>query len=339
MAQLSSAARSASEFAGWMLTHYSHPTAPLASMRVLLSPGPDEVLNAELQQRLPKEFAATGHNAERAIAGFMKDCSSFLDNIAVVYAVGHGVQLSKTGSVVLLEDCGDTQHLTPLKSAVDMACFHAAMNHAGTAQTQFWFVDACRQRPEIAQRFEGLEAGIRLPSPEGFARSSTIFYAASTGKQAFARIGGISLFTEALLSGLGGRIAAAPESGISNRWHVSAIELVRRLPAAVQTLASQEGEEQTIEATGRIQDALFHEYVRVPEVDLQVQLWPEERVEGCKGSLRQGFEIIRDGVEAWPLRERVAAGIYEMQVIPPRGDPIAQMQRAVPPVFDWQIEV
>ncbi len=45
MKPLSAAARSASEFAAWMLNEYRNDDAPLSSLRVLLSPAPGEVIH------------------------------------------------------------------------------------------------------------------------------------------------------------------------------------------------------------------------------------------------------------------------------------------------------
>jgi hypothetical protein len=52
--QLSTAARSASEFAGWLLNEYHNERAPLKSLRVLLSPSATETLNPAVQALFPE---------------------------------------------------------------------------------------------------------------------------------------------------------------------------------------------------------------------------------------------------------------------------------------------
>jgi len=52
MEQLSAAARSASEFARWLLQDYRCQRAPLRSLRVLLSPSPGEQTEPEIAARI-----------------------------------------------------------------------------------------------------------------------------------------------------------------------------------------------------------------------------------------------------------------------------------------------
>lgn len=340
MAQLSSAARSASEFAAWMLKAYNNPKAPLSSLRVLLSPSAGEQMNPEIAALLPDDCAATSRNVLRALREFRRCCQPHKENVAVVHVVGHGVQLSKSGSIVLLTDCGSDEHMTVLGGAMDMASIHAAFNHADTAQNQFWFVDACRQRPSVARRFEAMQAGLKLDEPNGAAGSNAIFYAATTGEPAFARVNGISLFTESLLAGLNGAIAAAPERPFCAKWHVSTLELAKKLPTMVQALAAAERAGQTIDTAGRLANVVLHEYPRSPDVALTVAISPEAEAERCVGSLRHGQRgLIRQDVTEWPMQQTVEAGIYEVLVKLPEREPVSLMDLANPPVSQWQVEV
>lgn len=320
MEQLSAAAHSAAEFAAWMLNEYENERAPLSSLRVLLSPSPNEVVHPDIEALLAGDFSATLNNVEAQLIQFRNACDRHTDNIAVVYVAGHGVQLTKTGSILLLHDCGANNHATLLKDAIDMAGVHAGFNHPNTAQTQFWFVDACRQEPAIASRFESMDGGLRLDEPDGVAETTAMFLAATTGTQAFARVGDVTLFNEALLWGLRGGFANAPENNFSEKWHVSTLELVKRLRLRVKALAEAENAKQTVDPTGRLNDALFHEYPQTPQVDLRVNLLPPAATLGSQGLLENGQEvIIAQNVNSWPMEERVDAGLYKIRIDTPEG--------------------
>ncbi len=315
MEQLTAAARSASEFAAWVLNEFSNPRVPLGSLRVLLSPGKNESIHNDIAAKLSGDFSSTISNVKKEIVAFRKACNTFKENLALVYVAGHGVQLTKTGAIVLLHDCGSDDHATLLEGAIDMAGVHAGFNHPDTAQTQFWFVDACRQKPAMAARFETLAGAFTLDELPGIAESNPMFLAATTDTIAYARQNGITLFNEALLWGLRGGIAAAPDEAFSKKWHVSALELVKRLVPRVKSLAQAEGATQTADPAGRQNDAMLHEYPTTPQVDLRVMLAPAAAVPVSTGSLRHGqLGMIVDNYNAWPLQRKVDAGIYEISI-------------------------
>jgi Caspase domain len=313
--QLSAAARSASEFAAWLLAEYRCPSAPLKSLRVLLSPSPGEQLAqavTDLANPLPE---ATIASARDAIGEFRHACDALRDNVGIVYVAGHGVQLTKTGAILLLTDFGAPGQLTQLEGALDMAGIHAGMNHPGSARTQFWFVDACRQRPAIAKRFEAMEGALKLDVPNGDTETSPLFLAAATGTAAFARPGGLTLFADALLWALRRGALAAPEDDGVSAWHVPVTSLIRRLPDRVQELAAAEGAEQSVDIAGKIHDATLQQFAVAPIVDLRIDLEPEPARQATRGTLRPGGGVpVVSGYSAWPLQQPVSAGLYMLSV-------------------------
>lgn len=315
MEQLSAAARSASEFAGWLLREYRCDHAPLRSLRVLLSPSKNEIIDPDIAALLNGDFSATLINVKNELQQFKNACDMHVDNVAIVYFVGHGVQLTSNGSIVLLHDYGDDSHLNELEGAIDMVGVHAAMRHPNTAKTQFWFVDACRQKPKIAKRFDTLEGALTLSKPKGDTGSSPLFLAATTGKEAFARVGGVTLFNEALMWALRGGAAVGPEVGESEKWHISVNALNKRLPDRVKTLATREGVEQSVDIAGKPNDAIFHEYSEIPIVDLTVALGPDDAKSVSKGTLMYdaSLPIIQD-FKDWPMHKPVEAGLYLLKI-------------------------
>jgi len=313
--QLTTAARSASEFAGWLLNEYHNVMAPLKSLRVLLSPSPGEMLNSTIQSLLPVEYSATRARVEQDLAEFRDACDSDPKNVAFVYVAGHGVQMTKHGSVLLLEDFAATGQLTHLHGAIDMAAVHAGMNHPSTAQTQFWFIDTCRQKPAIARRFETLTGAIVLSEPNGNAETSPMFLASTTGSLAYGRLGGESLFNEALMWAL--RSAGAAEGPTENDdyWRVTVTRLIKVLPDRVKELAAAFGASQSVDVAGKVHEATVHTYPETPNVELQISLTPEDAENSSKADLVQGDGVVILGHhEQWPLIATVEAGLYTLSV-------------------------
>ncbi len=315
MEQLSAAARSASDFAAWLLNDYRCERAPLKSLRVLLSPSDVEVIHPDIAALLNGDFSSTLKNVKAALVDFRKACDTNTENVLIVYVAGHGVQLTKHGAIVLLNDFGDTAHATKLEGAIDMAGVHAGMNHPGTAKTQFWFVDACRQKPRIARRYQSLEGALTLDVRNGTTEASPLFLAATTGKAAFARVGGITLFNEALMWALNGGVAAGPEDEGINCWHIPVTELIKSLPDRVKALALAEGADQSVDIAGKIHEAVFHECPTAPKVDLRINVVPDEAQAVSRGTLKMNAtDVIVENFVNWPMHEHVDAGLYLLNV-------------------------
>ena len=142
---LTTAARSASNVAAWLLNEYYNPDVPLASLRVLLSPTAGESIHPDIAAHLDTPAPATRAAVEAELRQFRSDCRANPQNAAFVYIAGHGIQLNKRGAVVLLHDFGDPEHVNELQGAIDVAGCHDGMEENGIAQTQIWFCDACRR--------------------------------------------------------------------------------------------------------------------------------------------------------------------------------------------------
>jgi Caspase domain len=318
LGQLSSASRSASEFASWLLKDYHHPTSKLKSLRVLLSPSPGEQIHSVIKPLLPvlpEKFSATRANVTEELRGFKAACDSHAENIAMVYVAGHGVQMTKHGAILLLQDFAADGQLNLLDGAIDMAGVHAGMNHPGTAQTQFWFVDTCRQKPLIASRFESLTGALNIDEPNGQALVSPLFLAATTDSAAYGKPGGVSLFSEALSWALKDAGAAQGPNNSSDAWNVSVTGLIDFLPDKVKELAEQHNEEQSVDIAGKVHNALFHQYADPPKVQLNIYLSPQAAEPKSTWTiLNNDFNIVFANQSQWPIVEKVDAGLYQFKV-------------------------
>jgi hypothetical protein len=147
--QLECAAAGAYAFASWLAESYRNPEAPLGSIRLLLSPSPLE------QQEIPDLPAdvppALSAEVKAALDAWAAACDSRSDNVAVLYAAGHGVMVSKEdGQIVLLEDFASSER-SRFAEALDVPSVRSGMAGPTTARRQFYFVDACQVRPAFVR--------------------------------------------------------------------------------------------------------------------------------------------------------------------------------------------
>lgn len=318
--QLTCAARSASNVAGWLLTGYHREGLPLASLEVLFSPSEGEALHPEVQAKLdalapnPADYAATRANAEVALKAFLKRCLADTGSVAIVYVAGHGVQFTKQGATLLLEDIGDEDGLNELHGALDFTSIHLGMNHPKAPHQQFWFFDGCRQKPQVAQRFERMTGALELSEQVGHVKdASALFLASSTREESLARPGQGSLFSEALLWAVQGGAAKGPCDKCP-RWHVSVNTLNEKLRDRVRAEASKHEEQQNVEAAVG-GEAVFHEMLATPKVPVRVGLIPAAAAPHCSASLRRGGSVeVLEHPKRWPIDQLVEAGLYLLKV-------------------------
>ncbi len=333
--QLTGAARSAAMFARWLSSPgFRMPERPLKSLRVLLSPAKDEVIPQQIADLLPPEHAATVAAVKKDLLDFRAACDADVDNVAVVYVAGHGVQLTKNGAILLLEDYAGPYQLTKLEAAVDMAGVHAGFNHAGTSARQLWFVDTCRQKPAVADFFESLEGALTLDSPDNdtHCESSPMFLASSTGASAYGRENGVSLFNEGLLWALEGGASTGPDQSLHDGWHVSVTGLIHHLPSRVAELADEEELTQIPDPAGRIQEALVTTFEQPPQVPVELTLKPSRPT--TSATISRGNEVFIKDREIWPIIETMAAGLYVVQLASP---PWVDVLKVEPPECDEEV--
>ena len=327
ISQLSAAARSASLFANWLMKEHHFPDKPLGSLRVLLSPSEGEIIDSEIEALLPKdengelaaETKATRENVENQLKEFLALCRNKPDDRVIVYVAGHGVQLSKHGAIVLLEDYASDEHLSRLGGAIDVERVHAGMDAPGFPSEQFWFVDACRQKPEIAKRFESISGALKLDVLSAAGHASPLVLAAVTGTAAYAYPNEETLFYRALSWAIEGGAGTGPRNDEPN-WHVPVSKLFENLPGKVKALAREKGAEQNVDFAGNMGNIILHHLKGPPQVLLELSLTPQDAEDKSTGKLLlNGAVEVVSGIDEWPFRHSVQAGLYilDIQAQPP----------------------
>jgi len=333
MKQLTAAARSAHAFAEWLVQNQGNLGQPLGDVWLLLSPSPNEV--NEVATDVP---APTHDTVRAALLAWRAACDASPDNVGVVFVAGHGIQDAQDAGKILLADFNapgfDTFHGT-----LDVARCRRAMNRANTANTQFWFVDACRVRPSEVDRFEEIQGSVALAIPNGpTATTSVVFSSTAHDTLAYAIPNDHTLFWTALRDCLGGR--AAREIMGERGWFVTVHGLAHALVEAVDQLARQYGARQLPEPGGIVRDATLLRMSAPPVVEVRIELDPIDASSRVVGTLfDHAHQPVLQDVRFSPRRPcfecHVPAGVYALHVTPRPpaiAAPVVRMFKVEPPV-------
>jgi hypothetical protein len=342
-------ATSAFRFAKWLESTYNNPAAPLGSVRLLLSPSDFEKQNVAGLDALPDTvLAPTRDNVALAVDGWKNDCATSLDNVGVLYASGHGIQMSPDdGGIVLLEDFARLQNV--LDHSLDVGAVRKGMGGPTMAQRQFYFVDACRVRPEEAVKFQTLGNGVGLPAMfEGRAAVSPVFYAAIPSTEALGQVGQGTLFLQALLECLDTALGVDDHVQEDGSWAVTTTTLMQQLKRRVKQLADAHGAEQVAITGGQMDDVPFHVLPGKPEVPITIQLEPASPEAAACARARLWDPLateVFDGEAFAPTISRtVPAGQYALAVTiqpptPPFADVPLFLVPALPPSYTGVVKV
>jgi len=344
--QLSSRALSAARLAEWLIDHRSRLAVPLSTCRVLASATPELLVHDEPVAR------ATVENFVRAATEWAADAAANRDGIALFYFAGHGFELSPTDQVMLLEDFGNG--IGPLlRGGVGVTNLFYGMAPSGNApdiaRTQAFFVDMGRTPQPSLQKFERTNTtAVFDANPSAVDdRKAGIFYATSSGSEAYAVPGGATLFNHSLISCLEGRAATAiGQTNEGNElWGITLFSLAEALPKQIDELSRSFDADQRVTVGGSLGPANLLYMDGPPLADVALRFEPAEAVADAH------VEIIGDGnvvvaslapPVAQPLRLELPAGLYLVNVsFPPAAafQPVSMLKAVRPPRVDWKIRV
>jgi hypothetical protein len=311
--------------ADWLLTRYQNPRCPLGSVEVLLSPGePVPSPNGPVPAA-----SATMANIESAFARWKTRCGADSGNIAWFYFCGHGV--SKDAQYLLPEDYGDPA-VFQWKNNIDFDGLRVGMRSCA-AQTQVFFVDACRETP-LALLTQLNVAGNPLTGA-GFADAvdcSAAYYATTPGRQAYGPDHDVTYFGQALLSCLNG--VAAIKKG--PKWVVDTYSLGNALGQTIVQLARRYRQPLSCNpdpsGMGRINE------VAGPRVIAAVSCTSEVANNVADITITRGATALHSPPgQPKPVVEEVEAGDWTIQVTFPGNQfasPPAEGYTFMPPVFE-----
>ena len=243
LGQLTSSVVSAQEFANWLRTSLSNPTAPLGSVELLLSPTAYQPPGAAPSEKVD---AASMQNIKTAFTSWYGRSNANKDNVAIFYYSGHGMESEIM--VLLPEDFGASP-LNPWDNAIDFTATWYGMAECA-AKTQCYFLDACREKSIDLLKTSKVDAHalkttqlVTFPERDGY-----VLKAAPMGRQAHGPPSGVSYFTEALIACLKG-VGASHKAG--SKWIITtdsltgaAVRYMKRMkiPGAPKVACSKGGD-------------------------------------------------------------------------------------------------
>jgi hypothetical protein len=197
--------------------------APLKTCRLLIAPSALENQREPALANLAVDLP-TYRNFAKAANAWRTDLSNRSDDIALFFFAGHGVHSHTESSVLCMVDYAEPG-LPELQNCVKVSNLHDGMaatpRRRNMAQTQFYFIDACRNMPEDMKRFAPMPASMALDvelndGPDK--RMTPTYFSAAPGGLAVGRRGQISYFCEALLHSLS---QAAENPDDDQRWPIT----------------------------------------------------------------------------------------------------------------------
>ncbi len=325
-------ATGAFRFAKWLRDRF-RPPAPLASVRLLLSPSDLELRDIELAAAAAQVESATTPLVRRALLDWLEACQQQPDGMAVLYLSGHGASQSKTDHLVLLEDFAADQLV--MDYSVDVGKVHRGMAGPSLPRIQFFFIDACRIRPDAFNQYRTSGNGLGLP--EEWAgednRAAPVYFSASPGTAALGEPGEGTLFSQALLHCLEGMAVDDFPDG-EGRFRITESSLRIALEQRVADLADGYGEAQEVVVGGQVRGSVLHYFEQPPELSVAIELRPGEAVPVAWADLwdrDREARILEDcRFELNPMTWTVPAGMYSLDVTIRPDTPPLQSKTGLP---------
>ena len=310
--QLTSAARSASEFAAWVLENV--PEERLASLYLNVAPSANEELHPLVQGKMGNAPSAARATVVEEWEAFYHKCWETSDATAYIYAAGHGVQIAKEGAILLLEDFGAPRK-AKLWAALDLVSMHKTLCGSDAAALQYWFVDCCREHAAAADYDvdELRSAYIGFDEPTGLCTASPMFFATLPRESAWARTGGVSLFNEALLKSL--RKDAATQSQRGNEtWCITTSSLVVALNEHVKRASGTHRQEVYLAGHPGLTTEMIYVFPEPPTGNLTIVLTPPDAHDVATAEINRDDVSVLSGAQEWPVECELPAGLYIIHV-------------------------
>jgi hypothetical protein len=181
MGQLEVSALAASRLFDWLRRAGSFAGLPVKSCRLHLAPRPDEL--AEVRQMTEDWYGTADF---RALRQATEDWGNELPgrsteagrNVALFFYSGHGVEHVSKASV-FASDILDPQNVNGSKNALSFLSLWQSVSTYGLSSA-FFFIDACRNAPELVKKYNIIGAEILQPAMDAGEAADAIVWLQAT---------------------------------------------------------------------------------------------------------------------------------------------------------------
>jgi hypothetical protein len=332
LSQLTSPPASAKKVVDWLRGNANNLKAPLGSIELLLSPT-ETVID---ETGTPVAVAdATMTNITQAFGRWDRLCHNDRGNVALFYFCGHGI--AREDQVLLASDFGDPLLGNVWSNAIDFSSTHVGMS-ACNAETQLYFIDACRETPmSVLEQLRINATSLKSGTFRASNRDAPIYWAATPGTQGMGIAGQPSFFSEAMVDALNGVAAVNMGGG----WEVTTASLGNGIKFRMAELAQEHGLPIESRTGGEVGMTPIH-----GPADVQVRV----NLDCSPVAARAGVEMVVQNLTSngpslslrpVPHRTQVPPGMYELraQFSPAGGfEPSNKSVLIVPPGFSVSLE-
>jgi hypothetical protein len=314
LGQITTSRHTALRVAEWLMTNYKNPAKPLGSVELLLSPS-EEVRNSVGAP--VRVEPGTQSNIEQAFKRWRERCSANAENTAFFYFCGHGLQ--KDEQFLLPQDFGDPNEGSLWRNCINFDATRVGMRSC-KAQTQVFFVDACRETPFGVLDKLNVQGQILCDAQFGDkVKCSAAYYATTQGKQAFGPGDGITYFCRAVLKCLDGLASVSS----MNKWVVTTYSLAKSLGEVMEHYAEKYNE--PLDCNPDVSGQGIVNVPGVGSVIASIQCSSNEANNAAEIELRKNGVSHKVALsEAKPLIREVEPGDWEVEVTFPGGGYPAQ---------------
>lgn len=321
---------------------------PLATVRLAHAPSPEEIAK---DAALATMGGAPANRADiaKALKAWREDLATSKDHQALFYFCGHGIRRSFEESILLAADFLDPD-VPKLFNSFRLSNVRNGLvpgqSFPDIAREQFYFVDACREKPDALDTLDSTETPKIFDAELGGLddRRAPVFFATMTGGLAAGLPARPTFFADALIWAMDhGSFGARTMPGLGTVWPVTAPSLKVGIETSDALFDSR------VELTGLVADPVLCFRRDPPQLPFRIALAPEplpgkiRKLSLKELNTKQCLDI--SPIETvGPHAVSISAGMYQMSVAPRskrfgrvRSDIVfLSIQSKMPMIFDLE---
>jgi hypothetical protein len=324
--RLASATRTATDLHEWLVKHADDLAAPLATSRLLIAPTGGDA---------PQTESPTLYNFLRAATAWRDDAAGHREGLAIFYIAGHGLMLTRADQLVLLHDFAEGVG-SILRNAINVGSVWQGMAPTTSlteiARTQLYFVDTGASIESLPDNLVGAHATQVFDSPLASPEDRVaITFTAAAGHAVYGKIGGKTLFGEALIECLDGAAAEQLEAG---EWGVTTAGLTSTIGVLLRERTAEFGVDQDVSIGGLLGSALIARLPAPPRVLVSIEVPDDARRTGRLSVRDSNLEPVFEQAApfpATPIELQLPAGLYLFEVQSAEHGGARRMAQVLPP--------